>query len=69
MSQAQNRRNARIAMSRARIEHVFAGLAEMGGKGLRMSRLARATLQLSWKVAAHNLRRLVYLKEARVEAF
>ncbi|WP_373890140.1 hypothetical protein [Massilia sp. DJPM01] len=56
-------------MSRARIEHVFAGLAEMGGKGLRMSRLARATLQLSWKVAAHNLRRLVYLKEARVEAF
>ncbi|WP_223164870.1 transposase [Massilia mucilaginosa] len=40
------RRNTRIAKTRARIEHVFAGLAEMGGKGLRTIGLARATLQL-----------------------
>ncbi|CUI08768.1 Mobile element protein [Janthinobacterium sp. CG23_2] len=69
ISEAQKRRNTRIARTRARIEHVFAGLAEMGGKGLRTIGLARATLQLNWKVAAYNLRRLVYLKEAGVEAF
>jgi hypothetical protein len=31
--------------------------------------VARATLHLNWKVAAYNLPRLVYLKEAGVEAF
>ena len=69
ISQAQRRRNTRIAKTRARIEHVFTGLAEMGGKGLRTIGLARATLQLNWKVAAYNLGRLVYVKEVRLEAF
>ncbi|MDB5759485.1 MAG: family transposase, partial [Burkholderia sp.] len=31
--------------------------------------LARARLHLNWKVAAYNLQRLAYLKEAGVEAF
>lgn len=69
ISAAQERRNKRIAKTRARIEHVFAGMAQLGGKALRTIGLARATLQLNWKVAAYNLRRLVYLKKARVEAF
>ncbi|WP_167236762.1 transposase [Massilia genomosp. 1] len=69
ISETQKRRNTGIAKTRARIEHVFAGLAEMGGTGRRTIGLARTTLQLNWKVAAYNLRRLVYLKEARVEAF
>ena len=69
ISEAQQRRNHRIAKTRARIEHVFAGLAQMGGKALRSIGLARATLHLNWKVAAYNLQRLVYLKEARIEAF
>jgi IS5 family transposase len=69
ISEAQHRRNHRIAKTRARIEHVFAGLAQMGGKTLRPIGLARATLHLNWKVAAYNLQRLVYLKEAGVEAF
>ncbi|WP_370661688.1 transposase [Massilia aquatica] len=34
--------------------HVFAGLAEMGSKGLRAIGLACATLQLNWKVAVYN---------------
>ena len=67
--EAQQRRNHRIAKTRARIEHVFAGLAQMGGKTLRSIGLARARLHLNWKVAAYNLQRLVYLKEAGVEAF
>nr|WP_229427369.1 transposase [Massilia atriviolacea] len=41
-------------------------MAQLGGKAVRTIGLARATLQLNWKVAACNLRRLVYLKEARV---
>lgn len=69
ISEAQERRNRRIAKTRARVEHVFAGLAQLGGKVVRSIGLPRATLQLNWKVAAYNLQRLVYLKEARVEAF
>ena len=69
ISETQQRRNRRIAKTRARVEHVFAGLAQLGGKALRSIGLPRATLQLNWKVAAYNLQRLVYLKEARIEAF
>ncbi|KQV47460.1 IS5 family transposase [Duganella sp. Root336D2] len=69
LSEAQERRNRRIASPRARVEHVFAGLAQMGGKVMRSIGLARATLHLNWKVAAYNLQRLSYLKEARIEAF
>jgi IS5 family transposase len=68
-SEAQQRRNHHVAKTRARIEHVFAGLAQMGCKTLRSIGLARARLHLNWKVAAYNLQRLVYLKEAGVEAF
>lgn len=69
LSDTQKRRNRRIAKSRARVEHVFAGLAQMGQKTVRSIGLARATLHLNWKAAAYNLRRLCYLKEARIEAF
>lgn len=69
ISATQERRNRRIAKTRARIEHVFAGLAQMGGYALRSIGLARATLHLNWKVAAYNLQRIVYLKEAWIEAF
>lgn len=68
MDAPQQRRNHRIAKTRARVEHVFVGLAQIGGKALCSIALARATLQLNWKVAAYNLQRLVYLKEAQVEA-
>ena len=38
-------------------------------QGTAIGRLGRATRHLSWKVAADNLRRLCYMKEARIEAF
>jgi IS5 family transposase len=69
ISETQRCRNRRIAQMRARVEHVFAGLAQLDGKALRTIGLPRAKLQLNWKVAAYNLQRLVYLKEARIEAF
>lgn len=69
LSEAQERRNKHIAKPRARVEHVFAGLTQLGGKVLRSIGLARATLNLNWKAAAYNLQRLSYLKEARIVAF
>ncbi len=69
ISAAQERRHKRIVQTRARIDHVFAGMAQLGGKALRTISLACATLQLNWKIAAYNLQRLVYLKGAKVEAF
>jgi IS5 family transposase len=69
LSETQERRNGRIAKTRARVEHVFAGLAQLGGKALRSSGFTRATLHLHWKAATYNLKLLCYLKEARIEAF
>lgn len=64
LSQCQEQRNRRIAKTRARVEHVFASLEQMGGKALRSIGLARATLHLNWKAATYNLRRLCSLVEA-----
>ena len=62
LSNCQQRRNTRIARTRARAEHVFDGLEQLGGKGLRCIGLVRATLLLDWKAALYNLRRLCTLK-------
>jgi IS5 family transposase len=48
---------------------VFAGLTRLGGKAVRSIGLPRPTLHLHRKVAAYNLQRLVYLKEAGIVAF
>ncbi len=69
LSDCQERRNRRIAKTRARVEHVFASLEQMGGKVLRSIGLARATLHLNWKAATYNLRRLCTLMEVGPTAF
>jgi IS5 family transposase len=69
LSDCQKGRNTRIARTRARVEHVFASIEQMGGKGLRCIGLARANLQLHWKAAAYNLRRLCSLKVCGVAVF
>ena len=69
LSDCQNRRNNRIARTRARVEHVFAGLEQLGGKTLRCIGLDRATLLLNWKASTYNLRRLCSLKTCGVVAF
>lgn len=69
LSDRQKGRNTRIAKTRARVEHVFAGLEQLGGKGLRSIGLDRATLLLNWKAATYNLRRLCSLKTCGVVAF
>ena len=69
LSDCQKRRNTRIAKIRARVEHPFAALAQMGGKQLRVIGLARANFQLHCKAACYNLRRLLNLKRMGVIAF
>ena len=69
LSDCQKGRNTRIARTRARVEHVFAGLEQLGGKGLRSIGLDRATLLLNWKAATYNLRRLCHLRTCGVVAF
>ncbi len=69
LSACQDGRNHRIAKTRARVEHVFASLEQMGGKALRSIGLARATLHLNWKAATYNLRRLCSLKAMGSQPF
>ena len=56
-------RNKRIASPRARVEHVFASLAQMGGKAVRSIGLARAEFCLTLKSAVYNLKRMSSLLE------
>lgn len=66
ISEAQKRRNQRIAKQRAFGEHPFARLAHMGGKHLRTIGLARAKVVIGLKVIAHNLMHLARLKHRGV---
>jgi transposase, IS5 family len=69
LSECQQRRNTRIAKTRSRVEHVFAGLEQLGGKTLRSIGLGRAALQLNLKAATYNLKRLCSLKTCGIVAF
>jgi len=49
-------RNKRIASPRARVEHIFASLAQMSGKTIHSIGLARAQFDLPIKSAVYNLK-------------
>ena len=51
LSKCQQRRNHRIAKSRARVEHVFAGIEQMGGKMIRTIGQARANFAMTMMAA------------------
>ena len=69
LSACQARRNQRIAKTRARVEHVFAAITQMGGKLIRTLGQARANFAMTMMATGYNLKRLVYLRRAGVEAF
>ncbi len=69
LSEYQQRRNRRIAKTRARVEHVFGTIAQMGGRLLRTIGQARATFAMTMMAACYNLKRLVYFRKAGIEAF
>jgi IS5 family transposase len=69
LSDCQRRRNTRIARTRARVEHVFAGLHQMGGLMIRTIGLARAQFQMTTKLAVYNLKRWMSLRRCGMAAF
>jgi IS5 family transposase len=69
LSECQERRNRRIAKTRARAEHVFALINQMGGKLIRTIGQTRANFAMTMTAACYNLKRLAYLKRAGIEAF
>lgn len=54
-------RNKSINRVRARVEHVFAGLQQLGGKAVRATTMARNELAITLKCVAYNVKRLVWL--------
>ena len=69
LSECQQRRNKRIAKTRARVEHVFASIDQMGGKLIRTVGQARANSAMTMMAACYNLKRLVYFQRAGIKAF
>lgn len=68
LSECQARRNQRIAKTRARVEHPFAAIAQMGGKLIRTIGQARANFAMAMMAACYNIKRLVYFQEAGIQA-
>ena len=69
LSECQKGRNRRIAKIRARVEHPFAQIAQMGGKCLRTIGQARATACMTLMAACYNLKRLAMFLQTGVDAF
>ena len=69
LSDCQTRRNQRIAKKRAKVEHVFAGIRQMGGKFVRTIGQARASATMTLMAACYNLKRLASFLERKVDAF
>ena len=69
LSEAQQRRNHRIAKTRARVEHVFATMEQMGGKMIRTIGQARADFAMTMMATCYNLKRLVYFQKHDIQAF
>ena len=60
-SGCQAQRNERIAKTRARGEHVFATVKQMGGGLVRTIGLARAKVQLTLNAMVYNFKRALVL--------
>lgn len=69
LSECQTQRNKRIAKSRARVEHVFGAIEQMGGKLLRTIGQSRANFVMTMMATCYNLKRLVYFGKAGILAF
>lgn len=69
LSECQQRRNRRIAKTRARVEHAFGAIEQRGGKLLRTMGQVRANFAMTMMATCYNLKRLVYFRKAGIEAF
>jgi IS5 family transposase len=66
LSETQQGRNHRIAKTRARVEHAFAAIEQMGGKLIRTIGQARANFALTMMAACYNLKRLAYFQQVGI---
>ena len=62
LTQRAKARNKTIAKTRARVEHVFASMRQMGGKLIRTVGQARADFALTLMATCYNIKRLSWLK-------
>ena len=69
LSECQQKRNRRIAKTRARVERPFAQIRHMGGKLIRTIGQARATAAMALMAACYNLKRLAKFLDDGVDAF
>jgi IS5 family transposase len=69
LSAAQQRRNHRIATTRARVEHVFVAVEQMGRKLIQTIGQARTGFALTMMAACRNLKRLAYFQQGGIVAF
>ena len=69
LSECQQRRNRWIAKTRARVEHVFATINQMGGKLIRTIGQARANFAMTMMATCYNLKRMVYFNRSGITAF
>ena len=69
LSECQQRRNTRIARTRARVEHPLAAITQMGGKLIRTIGQARASFAMTMMAACYDLERLTYFQKAGIVAF
>jgi IS5 family transposase len=65
----QKQRNKHLAKTRARVEHVFGAMEQMGGKWVRCIGLKRADFAIKMKASVYNMRRLVCLKGGVLDPF
>ncbi|QNP50400.1 IS5 family transposase [Diaphorobacter aerolatus] len=69
LSDCQKRRNHRIAKTRAKVEHVFAGIRHMGGKFVRTIGQVGASTVMTLMAACYNLKRLASFLENGIDPF
>jgi IS5 family transposase len=53
---------------RARVEHVFAAMEQMGGKRIRTIGLTRANFAMTMMVVTYNIKRLTFLEKGLIRA-
>lgn len=64
LSAAQQRRNHRIAKTRARVEHDLGAFEQMGGKVVRTVGQARVNFAMTMMATCYNVKRLAYFHRA-----
>ena len=68
LSECQQRRNHNIDKVRARVEHIFAAIEQMGGKSIRTIGQARASFAMTMMVVTYNIKRLTFLEMGPIRA-